>query len=140
MPQLDLNHSVFSAPDENTATKLAQIREVKIGMREYDISVYVWAPDQMAKGIIRNIPLNYMQEQLIHALVATGDPSLALAKRLGSTITVILLYEGYKVPTWAYFKSIMVSVPLYRKQVDFRRECGRLGNRWDVCPRRQVTL
>ncbi|KAH6927378.1 hypothetical protein HPB50_002456 [Hyalomma asiaticum] len=139
-PNYTQNIVVVSAPEETTATKLAKIRTVKIGMAEYEVSAYVSAPEQMAKGIIRNIPLDYTQEQLIHALVTTRNPSLAFAKRLGSTTTVILLYEGYKVPTWAYFNSVMVRVSLYRKQVDFCRECGRLGHRSDVCPRPEVKL
>ncbi|KAH6948089.1 hypothetical protein HPB50_022814 [Hyalomma asiaticum] len=138
-PNYTQNIVVVSAPEENTATKLAKIRTIKIGMAEYEVSAYVSAPGQMAKGIIRNIPLDYTQEQLIHALATTRNPSLAFAKRLGST-TVILLYEGYKVPTWAYFDSVMVKVSLCRKQVDFCKECGRLGHRSDVCPGPEVKL
>ncbi|KAH8031989.1 hypothetical protein HPB51_022511 [Rhipicephalus microplus] len=52
----------------------------------------------MAKGIIRNIPLKYTHDKLMHALVNARNPSLAYAKSLGSTITVILLYEGIRVP------------------------------------------
>ncbi|KAH6947618.1 hypothetical protein HPB50_020196 [Hyalomma asiaticum] len=86
-PNYTQNIVVVSAPEENTATKLAKIRTIKT--------------EQMAKGIIRNIPLDYTQEQLIHALVTARNPSLAFAKRLGSTTTVILLYEGYKCPPTA---------------------------------------
>ncbi|KAH7951767.1 hypothetical protein HPB52_012750 [Rhipicephalus sanguineus] len=43
--------------------------------------------------------------------------------------------RGNRVPMWAYFNSIMMRVSLYRKQIDFRKECGRLGHRPDVCPR-----
>ncbi|KAH8029406.1 hypothetical protein HPB51_000205 [Rhipicephalus microplus] len=89
----------------------------------------------MAKGIIRNIPLKYTHDRLMHALVNARNPSLAYAKRLGSTTTVILLYEGNRVLMWAYFNSIMIKVSLYRKQIDFCKECRRLGHRPDVCPR-----
>ncbi|KAH7938794.1 hypothetical protein HPB52_000429 [Rhipicephalus sanguineus] len=94
----------------------------------------------MANGIIRNIPLTYTQDQLVHALVNTRNPSLTYAKRLGSTTTVILLYEGNRVPTWVYFNSVMIRVSLYRKQIDFCKECGRLGHRPDVCRRPEVKL
>ncbi|KAH7966905.1 hypothetical protein HPB49_020393 [Dermacentor silvarum] len=131
---------VISTPDETTATKIAMIKVLTINGKRHETNAYVSAPEQMVKGIIRNIPLKYTQDQLTHALVNSRNPSLAYAKRLGSTTTVILLYEGNRVPTWAYFNSIMIRVSLYRKQIDFCKECGRLGHRPDVCPRPEIKL
>ncbi|KAH7958756.1 hypothetical protein HPB49_004682 [Dermacentor silvarum] len=76
----------------------------------------------MGKGIIRNIPLNYTQDQLVHALVNARKPSLAYAKRLGSTTTMMLLYEGNRA--WAHFTSIMMRVSLDRKQTFAKRAAG----------------
>ncbi|KAL1472087.1 hypothetical protein MTO96_039543 [Rhipicephalus appendiculatus] len=134
------NILVISTPDEKTATKFVKIKELTINGKKYETNAYVSAPEQMAKGIIRNIPLKYTQDQLVQALVNARNPSLAYAKRLGSTTTVILLYEGNRVPMWAYFNSIMMRVSLYRKQIDFCKECGRLGHRPDVCPRPEDKL
>ncbi|KAH7969303.1 hypothetical protein HPB52_016592 [Rhipicephalus sanguineus] len=128
------NILVISTPDEKTATKIIKIKKLTI-YEKYETNAYVSAPEEMAKRIIRNIPLKYTQDQLMHALVNARNPSLAYAKRLGSTTTVILLYEGNRVPMWAHFNSIMMRVSLYRTQIDFCKECGRLGHRPDVCPR-----
>ncbi|KAL1485084.1 hypothetical protein MTO96_010468 [Rhipicephalus appendiculatus] len=139
-PNYIQNILVASTPDEETAGKLAKIRSIKMGDKEHEVSAYVSAPEEMVKGIIRDVPLSYTQDQLSRALITTRNPNLAYAKRLGNTATVILLYEGNRVPTWVYFNSIMIRVALYRKQLDFCRECGRLGHRADVCPRPEVKL
>ncbi|KAL1479906.1 hypothetical protein MTO96_051486 [Rhipicephalus appendiculatus] len=34
----------------------------------------------------------------------------------------------------------MIRVSLYRKQIDFCKECGRIGNRPDVCPKPEIKL
>ncbi|KAL1420533.1 hypothetical protein MTO96_000509 [Rhipicephalus appendiculatus] len=86
------NILVISTPDEKTATKFVKIKELTINGKKYETNAHVSAPEQMAKGIIRNIALKYTQDQLVQALVNARNPSLAYAKRLGSTTTVILLY------------------------------------------------
>ncbi|KAH6945485.1 hypothetical protein HPB50_008724 [Hyalomma asiaticum] len=139
-PNPTQNILVISTPDEKTATKIAKIKVLTINGKKHETNAYVSVPEQMAKGIVRNIPLMYTQDQLLNALVSTRNPSLTYAKRLGSTTNVILLYEGNRVPTWVYFNSIMLRVSLYRKQIDFFKECGRLGHRPDVFPRPDVKL
>ncbi|KAH7985308.1 hypothetical protein HPB51_026844 [Rhipicephalus microplus] len=134
------NILVISTPEESTATKIAKMKVLTINGKRYKTNAYVSAPENMTKGIIRNVPLNYNQDQLVEALVNTRNPSLMYAKRLGSTTNVILLYEGNRVPSWVYFNSVMIRVSLYRKQIDFCKECGRLGHRPDVCPRPYIKL
>ncbi|KAH7981365.1 hypothetical protein HPB49_023374 [Dermacentor silvarum] len=139
-PNPTQNILVISTPDETTATKIAKVKVLTINGKRHGTNAYVSASEQMVKGIIRNIPLKYTQDQLTHALVNSRNPSLTYAKRLGSTTTVILLYEGNRVPTWAYFNSIMIRVSLYRKQIDFCKECGRLGHPPDMYPRPEIKL
>ncbi|KAH8018876.1 hypothetical protein HPB51_013556 [Rhipicephalus microplus] len=106
-PNPTQNILVIITPDEKTPTKFVEDKDLKINEKKYETDAYVSAPEHMAKGIIHSIPLKYTHDQLMHALVNARNPSLAYAKRLGSTTTVILLYEGNRVPMWAYFNSII---------------------------------
>ncbi|KAL1486724.1 hypothetical protein MTO96_031291 [Rhipicephalus appendiculatus] len=139
-PNLTQNIVVVSTPESATAERLRRIKEIQIEGKTHEVNAYVSAPDDTAKGIIRNVPLKYTQEYLLEALVTNRNPSLIHAKRLGSTTTIILLFNGYRVPTWVYFKSTITRVSLYKKQIDFCKECGRLGHRLDVCPRPEEKL
>ncbi|KAH7946166.1 hypothetical protein HPB49_020832 [Dermacentor silvarum] len=97
-PNPTQNILVISTPDKTTATKIAKIKVLTINGKRHETNAHDSAPEQMVKGIIRNIPLKYTQDQLMHALVNSRNPSLTYAKGLGSTTTVILLYEGNRVP------------------------------------------
>ncbi|KAH6947497.1 hypothetical protein HPB50_019573 [Hyalomma asiaticum] len=137
-PNFTQNIVVVSTPENATAERIRRIKEIRIEAKTHEVNAYVSAPDNTAKGIIRNVPLKYTQAHLLEALVTDRNQSLIHAKRLGSTSTIIVLFNGYKVPTWVYFKNTMIRVSLYRKQIDFCKECrrlGRLGHRPDVCPR-----
>ncbi|KAH6943292.1 hypothetical protein HPB50_018625 [Hyalomma asiaticum] len=134
------NILVISTPDEERATKVAKSKVLTFNGKKHETNTYFPPPEQMTKGIVRNIPLMYTQDQLVNKLVSRRNPSLTYAKRLGSTTNVILLYEGNKVPTWVYFNSIMLRVSLYRKQTDFCKEFDRLGHRPGVCPRPDIKL
>ncbi|KAH8023659.1 hypothetical protein HPB51_015155 [Rhipicephalus microplus] len=134
-PNLTQNIVVVSTPESATAERLRRIKEIQIEER-----MHATAPDETAKGIIRNVSLKYTQEYLLKALVTNRNPSLIHAKRLGSTTTIIFLFDGYKVPTWVYFKSTITRVSLYKKQIDFCREYGRLGHTLDICPHPEEKL
>ncbi|KAH6921729.1 hypothetical protein HPB50_004371 [Hyalomma asiaticum] len=84
-PNPTQNILVISTPDEKTATKIAKVKALTINGKKHETNAYVSAPEQMAKGIVRNIPLMYMQDQLANALVTTRNPSLTYAKRFGNT-------------------------------------------------------
>ncbi|KAH6936336.1 hypothetical protein HPB50_016197 [Hyalomma asiaticum] len=79
-PNPTQNILVISTPDEKTATKIAKIKFLTINGKKHETNAYVSAPEQMAKGIVRNIPLMYTQDQLLNALVNTRNPSLTYAK------------------------------------------------------------
>ncbi|KAH8042816.1 hypothetical protein HPB51_025868 [Rhipicephalus microplus] len=139
-PNPTQNILLISTPKESTATKIAKMKVLTINGKRYETNAYVSAPENMTKGITRNVPLKYNQDELVEALVNTRNISLTYAKRLGSTTNVILLYEGNRVPSWTYFNSVMIRASLYRKQIDFCKECGKLGHRPDVCPRPDIKL
>ncbi|KAL1445391.1 hypothetical protein MTO96_045043 [Rhipicephalus appendiculatus] len=56
------------------------------------------------------------------------------AKRLGSTTIVIVLFSGNRVPTTVCYAGVITRCALYRKQIDFCRQCNRIGHKGDVCP------
>ncbi|KAL1415366.1 hypothetical protein MTO96_029476 [Rhipicephalus appendiculatus] len=77
-PNPTQNILVISTPEEKTALKIVKIKVLTIDGKRYETNAYVSAPEQMVKGIIRNIPLKYTQDQLGHAL----DPILLYIRPL----------------------------------------------------------
>ncbi|KAH6922466.1 hypothetical protein HPB50_014315 [Hyalomma asiaticum] len=99
-----------------------------INRKKQDTNAHVSAPEKIEKGIVRNVPLTYTQDARVNALMNTRNTSLTYAKRLGSTTNMILQYEGNRVPTWVYVNSIMLRVPMYRKQTFARSAAGSATN------------
>ncbi|KAH8038487.1 hypothetical protein HPB51_001660 [Rhipicephalus microplus] len=51
-----------------------------------------------------------------------------------NSTTVVILFEGLRVPNYAMCGPSIVKYTLYRRQTDVCYTCGRLGHRADVCP------
>ncbi|KAL1477062.1 hypothetical protein MTO96_036059 [Rhipicephalus appendiculatus] len=55
-PNLTQNIVVVSTPESATAERLRRIKEIQIEGKRHEVNAYVSAPDDTAKGIIRNVP------------------------------------------------------------------------------------
>ncbi|KAL1425536.1 hypothetical protein MTO96_018972 [Rhipicephalus appendiculatus] len=64
-------------------------------------------------------------------MVNRTNPEALGVKR---TPTIVVLFEGQKVPKPVYFEGVRYPCTLYRRQVNVCSACGELGHRADVCP------
>ena len=62
------------------------------------------------------------------------NPTALAAQRIKATGSVIVLFDGLRVPNFIKYGSTLVRCYLYRKQFDVCYACGRIGHRSDVCP------
>lgn len=134
------NIIVVSTPNQDHADKYQCIKTIKVSDKEYEVGAYETAPDITAKGIIRGVPVEVSARDITAAVITPRNPTAIAAKRLGNTTTVIVLFDGYKVPTYVNYGGVLTRCSLYRKQVDFCKQCNRLGHRSDVCPKPEDKL
>ncbi|XP_065310547.1 uncharacterized protein [Dermacentor albipictus] len=128
------NILIVSTSDQERANKYQEVARIKIQDKFYESNAYETAPDMTAKGVIRGIPLDEGPRDITAAVVTSKNPTAIAAKRLSNTTTVIVLFEGHKVPTYVRYRAALLPCSLYRKQVDICHQCNRLGHRGDVCP------
>ncbi|KAG0445019.1 hypothetical protein HPB47_003209 [Ixodes persulcatus] len=100
----------------------------------YEVSSYLAAPDNTCKGIIRNIDLELDHEQIRSLIVQPRNPKALEARRIKNYTTVVILFDGLKVPNYVMCGLSMLRCTLYRRQTEVCYACGRLGFRADVCP------
>ncbi|KAL1425353.1 hypothetical protein MTO96_019240 [Rhipicephalus appendiculatus] len=131
------NIIVVSTPHATHAAKYRQLQAITIGDRRHEVSAYETAPDYTVKGIIKGIPLEEDARSIHTNIVHARNPQALAAKRLSNTTTVIVAFEGPRVPTYVRYGGALLRCTLYRKQVDMCHCCGRLGHRMDVCPNPQ---
>ncbi|KAH7981224.1 hypothetical protein HPB49_022458 [Dermacentor silvarum] len=128
------NIVVLSTPSEDRARKYGAINKLRFGEQEFEASAYRAAPDNTSKGLIRGISKEESPEDIVTSLVTPRNPGVLHAKRMGNTDNVIVLFEGFYVPSYVRYGAMLIRCSLYKKQIDICYECGRTGHRADVCP------
>lgn len=112
---------MISTPDEGRARSYVQIRQLRIGNAEYETFAYVSTPDGTVKGIIRGIDTTETHQDLQNNIVNETNPLALEAHRIGNTTTVIVAFEGSKVPNSIKYGAMIVRCSLYRQHHEFCR-------------------
>ncbi|KAL1474603.1 hypothetical protein MTO96_037853 [Rhipicephalus appendiculatus] len=133
-PNVPQNIMVASTPKQENVSRYVSIRQIAVQGKEHEVSAYVTAPHSTCKGVIRGIPLQDSPNTINAKIVNERNPLALMAKRIAQTGTVIVAFDGYKVPNLVKYGSILLRFTLYPKQIDVCYGCGRLGHRMDVCP------
>ncbi|CAN7999330.1 unnamed protein product [Ixodes hexagonus] len=128
------NILVVSTTSEHNAKTYAGVDTISIGSANYEVSSYLAAPDNTCKGIIRNIDMEFDPEQLRRLIVQPRNPKALEVRRIKNSTTVVILFDGLKVPNYVMCGLRMLKCTLYRTQTEVCYACGRLGHRADVCP------
>ncbi|KAH7935586.1 hypothetical protein HPB52_010104 [Rhipicephalus sanguineus] len=108
-PNVQQNNIVARTPRTENADRHARVRQIVVLGRTYEFSV-------------------------IDKIVNKRNPLTVAAKRTGSTGTVIVTYDGHRVPNFVRYGTTLRRDLLYRKKTDICYACGRLRHRADLCP------
>lgn len=133
-PNITQNIMVASTPLRENADKYADVRAIRIAGKEYEVSAYETAPSDTCKGVVRYIDTTDDPRMIERNIVNDRNPLALAAKRIRNTGSVIIVFDGLRVPNFVRYGPTLVPCYLYRKQVDICYKCGKLGHRADVCP------
>lgn len=128
------NVIVASTPSMARATKYTAIQELRIGDNTYKVSAYAAPPEDTVKGVIHNIPDYDGAEDISRSLLYKKNPTILQARRMGRTNSVLIVFEGSKVPHYVYYRGAEYRCFIHKKKHELCDSCGRLGHRSDVCP------
>ncbi|KAH7970581.1 hypothetical protein HPB49_011149 [Dermacentor silvarum] len=108
--------------------------ELQIGDTHYEATAYAAPPADTYKGVIHNIPGYDTAKDITKSLIYKKNPTILQARRMSNTNSVIIIFEGPKVPFYVYYKGAEYRCYLHQKKVEVCGACGRIGHRTDVCP------
>ncbi|KAH7936339.1 hypothetical protein HPB52_021545 [Rhipicephalus sanguineus] len=123
-PNVQQNIMVASTPNQENVSRYINIRQIVVQGKEHEISAYVTAPHSTCKGVIRGIPLQDSPNTINAKIVNEKNPLALMAKRIAQTGTVIVAFDGHKVPNLVKYGSTLLRCTLYRQislQKPFRR-------------------
>ncbi|KAH6919402.1 hypothetical protein HPB50_029611 [Hyalomma asiaticum] len=133
-PNIMQNIMVASTPFRENADKYADVTAIRIAGKEYEVSPYEAAPSDTCKRVIRHIDTADDHRTIERNIVNDRNPSALAAKRIKNSGSVIVVFDGLRVPNFVRYGPTLVPCYLYRRQVDICYVCGKLGHRADVRP------
>ncbi|KAH7936272.1 hypothetical protein HPB52_021313 [Rhipicephalus sanguineus] len=128
------NILIVATPLENNARAYANVQQICMGNAITEIAAYVAASDDTCKGVIRGINPDISEAELTDIIVNRRNPGALGVRGIEKTPTVIVLFDGLKVPQYVLCDGVRYPA-LYRRQVDICYACGDLGHRAEVCPK-----
>lgn len=131
------NIIIISTPSRDRADKYGTEECIDVRGTAHAVSAYESAPRGTVKGVIRGVPLEDTAEEIQDLIVHKYNPTALQANRIGKTTTVVIAFEGHKVPHYVKYGNVLMECTLYRKQIDVCYQCGRVGYGMDVCPNPQ---
>ncbi|KAH8029973.1 hypothetical protein HPB51_006179 [Rhipicephalus microplus] len=92
------------------------------------------AAGNTSRGVILGVDTDFDDAALNRMLIQPRNSSLLGARRIKNTETVILIFNGLKVPNYVYCGQVIYRCTLYKRQINTCRTSDQVGHRQDVCP------
>ncbi|KAH8022771.1 hypothetical protein HPB51_005069 [Rhipicephalus microplus] len=128
------NIIVLSTPSEARSFRYGSIRNITVEERTYETFAYKSTPDNTSRGVRSGVGREEPEEQITRFLVNKHNPTVMAAHRLGNSESVVILFEGNKVPRYVKYGGFVSKCTLYRQHREVCTTCGKIGHRKDVCP------
>ncbi|KAH8042066.1 hypothetical protein HPB51_020240 [Rhipicephalus microplus] len=101
------NIFVLSTPPETNALAYRSVKEIILPERGYPITAYFAPPGITCHGVIRRADADFTDADLKRMIRTACNPKVLGARRIKNTTTVIILFDGHKVPNYVYCGPIM---------------------------------
>lgn len=105
------NIVIVSTPRRENADRYAAVARLIVYGAES-------APHGTVKGVIRGVPLTDTAQEINDYIVHEYNPTALQANRIGKTMSVVIAFNGPKVPNYVKYGNLLVECSLYRKQID----------------------
>ncbi|KAH8019325.1 hypothetical protein HPB51_018936 [Rhipicephalus microplus] len=128
------NIFVIGTLNLQTAEAYAKVRGIILMEREHPVSAYLAVSGTTSRGVVRGVDADLPDFELQRLFVSSHNPTLMGVRRIKDTTTIILLFDGLKVPNYVRCGMLLLRCTLYKRQIYTCRNCGCVGHRQDVCP------
>ncbi|KAL1443688.1 hypothetical protein MTO96_045883 [Rhipicephalus appendiculatus] len=96
------NIFVVSTPSATNAAAYNRVTEIILTDQRHPVTAYLSPAGITSRGVIRGVGTDFDDAALNRMLMQPRNPSLLGARRIKNTATVILIFNGLKVPNYVY--------------------------------------
>ncbi|KAG0444330.1 hypothetical protein HPB47_013920, partial [Ixodes persulcatus] len=129
------NSILISTPSEERARTYFNLHTLRIGEENYPLATYVADPANTSRGIIFDVPEYDTPENISRYLIDYNhDPAILLARRMGKTNSVQIVFDSLDVPHWVSYHGAPYRCVLFRHKTEACNIRWKIGHRADVCP------
>ncbi|XP_040078044.1 uncharacterized protein LOC120849855 [Ixodes scapularis] len=129
------NSILISTPSEERARTYFNLHTLRIGEENYPPATYVADPANTSRGIIFDVPEYDTPDNISRYLIDYNhDPAILLARRMGKTNSVLIVFDSPEVPHWVSYHGAPYRCVLFKHKTEACNICWKIGHRADVCP------
>ncbi|KAH8025857.1 hypothetical protein HPB51_013456 [Rhipicephalus microplus] len=96
------NIFVVSTPSATNAAAYSRVTEIILTYQRHPVTAYLSPDGITSRGVIRGVDTDFDAAALNRMLIQPRNSSLLGARRIKNTETVILIFNGLKVPNYVY--------------------------------------
>ncbi|KAH7978436.1 hypothetical protein HPB49_005504 [Dermacentor silvarum] len=98
------NILIASTPEERTAERILNIKELELRGNRHSIDTHISTPDNLLKEVIHGLEPGTTEDELINnPRVRTQGVRILYARMLGKSRTAVLTFDGPIVPRYVYY-------------------------------------
>ncbi|KAH8036047.1 hypothetical protein HPB51_016351 [Rhipicephalus microplus] len=98
---------VVSTVQETNALAYCTVQEIILTEQRHSVATYLTPPGHSRREVIRGVDIDFTDADLQRMLRTLRNPTVLGARRIKNTTTVVILFNGLKIPNYVYCGAIM---------------------------------
>ncbi|KAH7936648.1 hypothetical protein HPB49_002013 [Dermacentor silvarum] len=128
------NTILVSTPNMDRADSYNTIRTLNFNGTTYEVATHVADPSDTCRGVIL-LPIDSPEQAILPTLISYNpDLTVGSARRLGNTESILITFQGKRVPYYINYEGCALRCIPYRQKIEACTRCRKVGHRQDVCP------
>ncbi|KAH8029411.1 hypothetical protein HPB51_000215 [Rhipicephalus microplus] len=108
------NIFVVSTPSTTNAAACSRLTEIILTDQRQPVTAYLSPAGITSRGVIRGVDTDFDDAALNRMQIQPRNSSLLGARRIKNTETVVLIFNGLKVPNYVYCGQVIYRCTLYK--------------------------
>ncbi|KAG0444488.1 hypothetical protein HPB47_013739 [Ixodes persulcatus] len=111
---VDQNLITIQTDEEGLARKIAEMKQIIHGGRQYNVVAYPAMPEGTIRGVIREVEENTDPARLKDSIYVEDGTEIISARMLGKSNSAIITFNGNRLPRYVIYRATRTRCYPYR--------------------------